>query len=128
MLSCFVIIYRSTQTRKKSNRHLLITTALYFNHVTLCENECICFLKIITLLFLCSFRIQSFNNSFTFVDNTSKIVRLISQAWLYESSSKRKSIDRLIDAFLWEKKCEHYKIIYVYLIFEFRRNRDSNVN
>ena len=27
-----------------------------------------------------------------------------------------------------KKKCEHYKIINVYLIFEFRRIRDLNVN
>ena len=46
MLSCFVIVNRSTQMRKKLNQHLSIKATLYLKHVTLCEKECICFLKI----------------------------------------------------------------------------------
>ena len=73
MLSCFVIVDRSKQARKKTNLHLSIRAALYLKHVTLCENECICFLKTIALLSSCSFRINYFEDSFKFADNVSKI-------------------------------------------------------
>ena len=54
-------------------------------------------------------------------------VKLILQTWLYENFNKRKSINRLIDAFL-KKKSKHYRIMNVYLIFEFRKVRNLNVN
>ena len=53
----------------------------------------------------------------------SRIVKTISQAWLYKNFSKRKSINRLIDAFLRKENVNIICSMNVYLIFEFRRIR-----
>ena len=50
VILCFVIVNRFTQTQKKLNRQISVKAALNLKHVTLCEDECISFLIITTLL------------------------------------------------------------------------------